>query len=441
MDKKISNANLHDEALTIFKKMEPTKSEAKAKDVASDYNARRKAQTEALRPVLTEMQARFEKGETIGASASMKEWCATYKDHGAFTYARVRQILTGKSGNENKVKSLDQMVVLKPGTVFKVLIGEDNDGNDEYATYRIPLDILKSTNYIARPREFKYTEHDKRAGRPRYANVTLGGMEIVEPEKKEEQPAPKKKDILRHIQDGNSAVSLCGVWHNEKYLADERHPANCKKCLKIQAEQPEELYANTCLTCGNQQTSDNKTIVKLDANGTQNAGRLHCQNCGTKASVYNRKKFDDKPVGWQPKANSPEKWDALVRSSQKELKAYETLKAKLDKLSKRFLNEEISEDEWRAGVEMLDDENSGREVFRAHHGYYMNWMRGVRGRMEVEIAGRKAQEAQVTLVVQEKCPPNIAPEILEVIKRQQLRISVGAHPSNDGCPTDEEEVI
>src|SRR5437879_4695588 len=101
----MSNVNLHDEALTLFREMGAGK-HASSIDVArlkvKKYNERRKELTAALKPILTAMQERFEAGETIGASASMKEWCATYKGHGAFTYARVRQIITGTSGNENK---------------------------------------------------------------------------------------------------------------------------------------------------------------------------------------------------------------------------------------------------------------------------------------------------------------------------------------------------
>jgi hypothetical protein len=54
--------------------------------------------------------------------------------------------------------------------------------------------------------------------------------------------APKKKEPIRHIQDGIGAVTLCGVWYSKKTLADKRHPVNCKKCIEVQeAKQPRQI--------------------------------------------------------------------------------------------------------------------------------------------------------------------------------------------------------
>lgn len=100
---------LHKKALALFASLQPTKREASAKRTVSGYNERRREDTEALRPVLTEMDERMKAGETFGGCGSMKEYCKTFKSEGCLTYARVRQIITGKSGNEGKlkVKSLD----------------------------------------------------------------------------------------------------------------------------------------------------------------------------------------------------------------------------------------------------------------------------------------------------------------------------------------------
>jgi hypothetical protein len=95
-------SKLHEEALAIFGEIQPSKT-------ITDYNKRRKELTKKLKPILAEMQERFEIGATIGGCTSFKQYCEMYKPQGCYTYARVRQIITGKSGNENKgkVKSLD----------------------------------------------------------------------------------------------------------------------------------------------------------------------------------------------------------------------------------------------------------------------------------------------------------------------------------------------
>src|SRR6202008_2153600 len=88
-----------------------------------------------------------------------------------------------------------------------------------------------------------------------------------------------------------------------------------------------EVYTVTCLTCGNQRTDDeSNTLVTLPSNGAQNAARNHCQKCGTKASVYNKKKFASKPVGWKPKRTLP------AKLTKKEREAYAALKKRLDAL-------------------------------------------------------------------------------------------------------------
>lgn len=112
----MDNKKLHLEALALFQKMEARTSVVSAKRTVAHYDERRKEVTKTLRPILTEMQTKFEAGEQIAGCDSMKDYCASFKAQGCLTYARCRQIITGKSGNEGKVKSLD----LKEGVVVTI---------------------------------------------------------------------------------------------------------------------------------------------------------------------------------------------------------------------------------------------------------------------------------------------------------------------------------
>jgi hypothetical protein len=98
---------LHQYATALMAHMKKTKDEGDAAETMKGYNERRKKLVAGFKPVLAEMDAAFNRGEHVGGCGGMKEYCKTYKPKGMVTYARVRQILTGVSGNEGKVKSLD----------------------------------------------------------------------------------------------------------------------------------------------------------------------------------------------------------------------------------------------------------------------------------------------------------------------------------------------
>ncbi|HEY6372323.1 MAG TPA: hypothetical protein VIX37_17235, partial [Candidatus Sulfotelmatobacter sp.] len=90
------NQDLHDQAVKLLVEIDGSKKKS------IDYNKRRRAATAALRPVLTKIWAAFDRGETVGGCAGVKEWC---KKIGTITYRRCRQIITGES-QAKKVKSL-----------------------------------------------------------------------------------------------------------------------------------------------------------------------------------------------------------------------------------------------------------------------------------------------------------------------------------------------
>jgi hypothetical protein len=114
------NADLHNEAVKLMQRMLPHgKAETDALVTVKSYNQRRKEATKALHPVLVKINDCFKRHETVGGCGAMREWC---EQVGTLTYARVRQIITGKSGNEKKVKSVDSLdpIDLTTGTAVRV---------------------------------------------------------------------------------------------------------------------------------------------------------------------------------------------------------------------------------------------------------------------------------------------------------------------------------
>lgn len=124
----MNNQQLHDEAMALFDKMKPYSAYKHATKVVWNYNEIRKHATAKLKPILAEMQMQFDKAENIGGCTSMKEYCKRFRNQGCLTYARCRQIITGTSGNEGKVKSV-RSLDLKPGMIvsFPVYVGDGNE--------------------------------------------------------------------------------------------------------------------------------------------------------------------------------------------------------------------------------------------------------------------------------------------------------------------------
>jgi hypothetical protein len=139
---------LHEKALKAFGVIVRTKKEEKAHEVDRYFFARRKEEeVNHIKPLLEEMQTAFERGEEIGGCRSLKSYCKAWKWSGVLSYARCRQILTGKSGNESKdksVKSLDLEVklgsILRFGTRRYTVVGLGDsmitdDKEDEYGVF------------------------------------------------------------------------------------------------------------------------------------------------------------------------------------------------------------------------------------------------------------------------------------------------------------------
>lgn len=131
----------------------------------------------------------------------------------------------------------------------------------------------------------------------------------------------KENDLRHELESAKEDIELghrCDhgeYYHNAdgEFQEAEPHSLNpeCNECCPIRegvaavtpapVTEPT-LYSETCLTCGNYRIAEPENsvsgIVTIPAAvGAWNAARLHCLKCGTKASVYNKKKFADRPIG------------------------------------------------------------------------------------------------------------------------------------------------
>jgi hypothetical protein len=162
---------LHEKALKVFGVIKRTPKEEKAHEVDVYFFARRKEEiANHIKPVLEEMDAAFKRGEIIGGAPSLKIWCRMYKYIGnALSYARCRQILTGKTGHEGKsVKPLD----LKEGVVvgFKgVKYTVDKAALQSRTIHLIVTQVEEPQTQVSQatkiPAEQQMLEHAKKEGR------------------------------------------------------------------------------------------------------------------------------------------------------------------------------------------------------------------------------------------------------------------------------------
>lgn len=291
----MDNKKLHLEALVLFQKMEAHTTVVAAKRTMWHYNERRKEATKALRPILTEMQTKFEAGEQIAGCDSMKDYCASFKNQGALTYARCRQIITGKSGNEGKVKSLD----LKEGMIVRIPVIVDDNGTKIVMKFRVdslPHDIG----------EFRSPRSKSLKGR-RFASVTL---EVIEEPKETKTVYDSKckacKDGTCKKHDSKLPVwnvgdpepelihalvgkkTKCGALTWKKYTSTSVSKVTCPHCLT-----PEFTHAESVEESKKEEkTVPNKTIHIYTTAHYQDMGlsfRSPKNFCGAK-SYYGMKK-------------------------------------------------------------------------------------------------------------------------------------------------------
>jgi len=237
--------DLHQRALKVFGEIKRTDKEQRAADIVYNYNQRRKEEIENhIKPLVREMDAAFNRGETIGGATSMKQWCKAYKHYGALSYARVRQILTGKSGNEGKVKSLDLGDTIRIGKrKFKIVSFGDPiapvDYEDEFGVHALDKEI---------------------AGRTHELHLNLKGVVVEEPEVvAPAQPKRPSASFTRHAGTPGDYRTACGVIakkHGGKrragvVFAEGDEKVDCPECLK-QAAIPEEEHTgqhDDCVEC------------------------------------------------------------------------------------------------------------------------------------------------------------------------------------------------
>jgi hypothetical protein len=132
--------DLHHQAMALFTKLRHanTNNVSHARDVIYDYNEKRRAITAELKPIFAEMDTRMKNGEAVGGCTSLKDYCKAFREFGCVTYARVRQILTGTTGNEGKVKSLELLKQLLTAYSTQPTTARLDRGGCGDAVYRHP---------------------------------------------------------------------------------------------------------------------------------------------------------------------------------------------------------------------------------------------------------------------------------------------------------------
>jgi hypothetical protein len=200
---------------------------------------------------------------------------------------------------------------------------------------------------------------------------------------------------------------------------------------KQPVETDETVYTETCMTCGAQRTKgEDSPIVTIPRSGNAfNGARVHCKNCGTKASAYNRRKFTDKPVGWVPTGNLPP--ERPVKSAKKKTHAIGTTAGDVVKWT--VCGKAIHQAEPGEINIAADGEKPTCGTCLKHRSYRF-------GKFKTAEVSESAQ-ALADATAAADVPTNIAPEILNAIKSQKQRIAVGLHPVSSACPNAEEEVL
>lgn len=269
-----ANVDLHNEALAIFQKLESKggSTVSHARNVVSNYNDRRKALTAKLKPILVAIDEKFTAGEIVGGAASMKEYCQRFKHQGCLGYARVRQIISGKSGNENKkVKSLDLGDMVKVnGATYQLMDGGAKFGlflnkiKDAHITGRDTLAAIYSlrnkfckgnADTLHSPHAKAWVEklREEKAAHPEWRTETVDAEieqweSSVESRMKDEanprswvnapRVAPKPEPVITHAR-LSARRSVCeSVFVNRpkikgKVMAGEADDATCPDCRRV----------------------------------------------------------------------------------------------------------------------------------------------------------------------------------------------------------------
>ena len=276
------NTDLHAEAVRLMNQMKPEKPEIAAKETVAGYNKRRKETTAALKPVLVQIDDAFKRHETVGGWSSMKQWCEKV---GTLTYARVRQIITGKSGNEAKVKSvglLDQVELTKDTVV------------------RIGVEVFRLTT-TPRLRPTTDGQWTLEVLVEKVATTTVG--------------VPQKSGVYHLIgtdKDGYHSVTKCGITcplppTNDKKVFDcqyygssarQKNPT-CLHCRRIQIEEEiaefnKECAAAPTLAPAVKPTQAKKRRSIRDQYATRAQLRALGLRCGKLAERYVAAKIDEK---------------------------------------------------------------------------------------------------------------------------------------------------
>jgi hypothetical protein len=373
-----------------------------------DMRGAREQRKEQLKKLLPPIWAAFEKGETVNGYSTRKEWCANFAK---VSTRHCEHIIYGRKKDEaNSVRSgfLSRIAAAKKklADIQKNLnTFEEGKVQDSKALYN-QIDptitpVFEEFLALIAPDGYEVKPGDR------------GRWGVYQKWEEEEKPQPtpkkkkkkKKKKELRYSQKVHPGfIGMPGKPHKTHKMSNDGKRTWCGKTPGLTLAKDARMSDTpTCRGCqtGEQREQDrinymksaaevNKKVKKLTAAQTVNA-------LGLIAAKY---KFP----GWGGTDDETREW------AERYLK---------------FFEEQVKlHPEWRdQQIESHRKTIKGQIYNRAY--------------AEPEVS--EPAQALAAATAAADVPMNIAPEILDTVKRQKARIALGLHPTNDECPNEDDE--
>jgi hypothetical protein len=382
----MSTIDLHKNALALFAKLKSTRKSVQ------NYNDRRREMTASVKRILMEMDTRMKAGEKFAGYGNFKDYCRAYRSQGCFSYQRIRQIITGTTGNEARKKKSH------PSTIKRGIRGYINEQGDLQLTFDgVTYTVIGHSKHIL----------DAMPSRDHTHSCVLFMNKV---EEKKEEPAEISKPKIKKLTAAETAEAV-------------RSTLN-----KLRSMTSDEYYA-----AGGDGTL-NWVLSKFDEAIAAHPEWRDQQIQVERKKLTRESKPAEIPATKKARGNAPRR---PGRSREKTPNGIRRIKG-----THSLLNETVTHcgiyysDAPRAqfyNICDIDIENPTCRACKCHKEKL-----GIKPAVAKQPGISEPAKALAAAVDGASTPKNIAPEILDALKRQKLRISVGADPHNDGCPDDEE---
>jgi hypothetical protein len=417
------------------------------------------ARKEQLKQALTIVWEALESGATVNGYTTKDEWATKFA---GVTDRTIQHILYGRAERKANTGSpklaltlLDTAYNPRKDAKYLALVADvapvDANGREITGNMHVKLDVVVkgpknretldacAVKMTALMKQLRLWDKENAKRFKEYLEEVATERELTStpaPSSKKAQPVRQPKEV-KHVFNKSITLSWCRTKVNLNNTARQAKHATCPYCIAAMAAgipvmnpTMERRWIERELKEAHERLPDLESRVELCLPEYRDEAwqrhkeeipklREKITKLGQELEEAKKIKTPEQAVeaAKKAKAERGEAWQRAAEDTaeqfsvrpvspkfnKKELKAYETLKAKLDKLSKQFLDSEITAEQWRLGFRLLDDENIKREVFSTRHGQYMHWMKDVRTRMEAEIA-REANRENHTGQHEEDCP-------------------------------------